>query len=58
MEGFLTLSSSLILIKKVQDCRLYLQVIFLSDITNFKGYSILPQLMTRIRTKHRNSKYN
>ena len=49
---------SLSLIKKIHTCRLYLQVTFLSNITNLKGDSILSQNLKGLRVKNCNRKFN
>ena len=57
MDTILTNYSSLITIKKLHVCRLYLQVTLLSDITNLKGDKILMTSVQGLRDQHRLSAY-
>ena len=52
LDDILTHTSSPLSSKKLLVCRLYLQITLLSDITNIKGTTLLPNILVETRTNN------
>ena len=52
LDDILTHTSSLLSSKKLLVCRLYLQITLLSDITNIKDTTLLPNILVETRTNN------
>ena len=58
MDKILTFNSSRKIIKTIHICRFYLQMTFLSEITNIKGNTLRPEILTRTKPKYSMSNIN